>query len=89
MSLLFNLSFVCRTVPDGWKIVRVASGFINDPADESCNYCSISVLHQASRLSDETPADKAMSFYFERSEKGFRGRPRESIVTVKTSIEQN
>ena len=34
------------------------------------------------RLSDETPAVKAMKFYFERSEKGFRGRPRESIVTT-------
>lgn len=34
------------------------------------------------RLSEETPAVKAMKFYFERSEKGFRGRPRESIVTT-------
>ena len=32
--------------------------------------------------SDETPAVKAMKFYFEKSEKRFRGRPRESIVTT-------
>ena len=30
----------------------------------------------------EIPAVKTMKFYFERSEKGFRGRPRESIVTT-------
>ena len=34
------------------------------------------------RLPDETPAIQAMKFYFERSEKGFRGRPRESIVAT-------
>eukprot|EP00794_Sanderia_malayensis_P018489 gene18489-20338_t len=34
------------------------------------------------RLPDETPAIQAMKFYFERSEKGFRGRPHESIVTT-------
>ena len=32
------------------------------------------------RRSDETPAVKAMKFYFEESDKRFRGRPRESIV---------
>ncbi len=36
----------------------------------------------ALRLSDETPAARAMKFYFERSEKGFRGRPQETIVTT-------
>ena len=34
------------------------------------------------RLSDETPETKAMKFYFVRSEKRFRGRPRENIVTT-------
>ena len=34
------------------------------------------------RRSDETPAVKAMEFYFEESEKRFRGRPRGSIVTT-------
>ena len=34
------------------------------------------------RLSDETPAVKAMKFYFEGSEKRFRGRPRETLVTT-------
>ena len=34
------------------------------------------------RLIVATPAVNAMKFYFERSEKGFRGRPRESIVTT-------
>ena len=34
------------------------------------------------RRSDETPAVKAMKFHFEESEKRFRGRPRESIVTT-------
>ena len=41
-----------------------------------CNF------HLVFLLSDETPAVKTRSFYFERSEKGFRGRPRESIVTT-------
>ena len=34
------------------------------------------------RLSDETPAVKAMKFYFEGSGKRFRGRPRETLVTT-------
>jgi len=34
------------------------------------------------RRSDEKPAVQAMKFYFEESEKKFRGRPRESIVTT-------
>ena len=34
------------------------------------------------RRSDETSAVKAMKFYFEESEKRFRGIPRESIVTT-------
>ena len=34
------------------------------------------------RLSDDTPAVKAMRFYFEGSERGFRGRPRETLVTT-------
>ena len=34
------------------------------------------------RCSDETPAVQAMKFYFEESEKKFRGKPRESIVTT-------
>ena len=34
------------------------------------------------RFSDDTPAAKAMELYFERSDKGFRGRPRETIVTT-------
>ena len=33
-------------------------------------------------LSDETPAVKVMKFYFERSEKEFRGRPQETIITT-------
>ena len=33
------------------------------------------------RLSDDTPAVKAMQLYVERSDKGFRGRPRETIVS--------
>ena len=34
------------------------------------------------RRFDETPAVQTMKFYFEESEKKFRGRPRESIVTT-------
>ena len=40
------------------------------------------VLGHILRLSDETSAIKTVRFYFERSEKGYRGRLRESIVTT-------
>ena len=40
------------------------------------------MLGHVLRHSDKTPAVKAMKFYLERSEKGLRGRPRETIVTT-------
>ena len=40
------------------------------------------LLHHVLCLPDETPAVKAIRFYFERLEKAFRGRPRETILTT-------